>query len=351
MEQQHDEMFMMVAQRCGGIGPLLDAFFSFLYRKTDFFHVMQEGENMGFAPGVAEKLVLGHFHKYEAMAVKKRGTGAPSAKGKGRGKDGGVPHVGTVRTSSGSNGGSGNSTASKSSSKAACSTAATSQITPVPTPAPAAEGARVISASEIDAKAGASHIKSSLALESTYNGGETEKYVWEQTIADVTIAVPLPAGTRSRDILCVIGRRHLKLQLKGGDVPVLDDDYPCDDRNNQCIWEQVKTEQSFWNFADGKCTIYLEKERESWWKSALHGHVEIDTTKVDSVKRVEDYDGETQGAIRKIMFDQDQKRKGLPTSDELKNMDMIKQVREGLGLHSLVRGAHLAAHGGRCAPA
>ena len=31
-----------------------------------------------------------------------------------------------------------------------------------------------------------------------------------------------------------------------------------------------------------------------------------------------DYDAETQGAIRKIMFDQDQKRKGMPSSDEMK---------------------------------
>ena len=26
--------------------------------------------------------------------------------------------------------------------------------------------------------------------------------------------------------------------------------------------------------------IYLEKEREAWWKSALHGDAEIDTTQV-----------------------------------------------------------------------
>jgi hypothetical protein len=93
------------------------------------------------------------------------------------------------------------------------------------------------------------------------------------------------------------------------------------------VWEQVKPDECVWNVNDSKCTIYLEKERESWWKSALHGDTQIDTTKVDSVKRVDEYDGETQGAIRKIMFDQDQKRKGLPTSDELKHADILKEVR------------------------
>ena len=38
---------------------------------------------------------------------------------------------------------------------------------------------------------------------------------------------------------------------------------------------------------------------------------------VDSKRKIEEYDDVTQGAIRKIMFDQDQQRKGLPTSDEI----------------------------------
>ena len=39
----------------------------------------------------------------------------------------------------------------------------------------------------------------------------------------------------------------------------------------------------------------------------MDGDEEIDTTKVDSTRDVSDYDGETQGHIRKIMFDQHQK--------------------------------------------
>ena len=39
----------------------------------------------------------------------------------------------------------------------------------------------------------------------------------------------------------------------------------------------------------------------------------------------------SQGAIRKIMFDQEQKRKGLPTSDELKNEDMLRKAWDAEG--------------------
>jgi hypothetical protein len=147
------------------------------------------------------------------------------------------------------------------------------------------------------------------------------------------------AGTRARDVVCVIGAGHLRVGLKG-QPPVLDDDFPCDARNGQEIWEKVKTAESYWNVdaaaAGGQTAVvvYLEKERESWWKSALHTTTtdeEIDTTKVDSTRSLYEYDGETQGAIRKIMFDQEQKRKGLPTSDELKNEDMLRKAWDAEG--------------------
>ena len=77
--------------------------------------------------------------------------------------------------------------------------------------------------------------------------------------------------------------------------------------------------------------IYLEKERECWWKSAVHGAEEIDTTKVDSTRDLYTYDDETQGAIRKIMFDQHQKRLGKATSDELKNEDMLRKAWDAEG--------------------
>ena len=47
------------------------------------------------------------------------------------------------------------------------------------------------------------------------------------------------------------------------------------------------------------------------------GDAKIDTSKVESTLKIDEYDAETQGQIRKIMFDQAEKRAGRPTSDEL----------------------------------
>jgi len=41
---------------------------------------------------------------------------------------------------------------------------------------------------------------------------------------------------------------------------------------------------------------------------------------------MEEYDGETQGAIRKIMFDQTQKVQGKPTSDQIRTADIMKEA-------------------------
>ena len=148
--------------------------------------------------------------------------------------------------------------------------------------APAAGGGK---GSALAAAAGAkssSHIAEQVGV--PYNGGVCAAFEWEQTLGDVTIHAPVPEGTRPRDIVCTIGRAHLLLTLRGAAAPIIDADFPCDARNGQEVWEKVKTVDSYWNLADlrGKpCVcVYLEKEREAWWKSAVHGASEIDTTKV-----------------------------------------------------------------------
>lgn len=58
-ERPLDAVFMTAAQRAGGIEPLLQEFFSFLNRRTDFYVVDSNPKRpMGFDNGVAEAMVL-----------------------------------------------------------------------------------------------------------------------------------------------------------------------------------------------------------------------------------------------------------------------------------------------------
>ena len=58
-----DEVFMGLASQHGGIEALLQTFFSFLHRKTDFYVVTETPTNMGFPPGDAEKIVGINIYK------------------------------------------------------------------------------------------------------------------------------------------------------------------------------------------------------------------------------------------------------------------------------------------------
>jgi hypothetical protein len=63
--------------------------------------------------------------------------------------------------------------------------------------------------------------------------------------------------------------------------------------------------------------LTLDKLKKTWWDTVLIGDEKIDTTLVDSRRRIDEYDESTQGALRKILFDQRQEQMGLPTLDEI----------------------------------
>jgi hypothetical protein len=47
------------------------------------------------------------------------------------------------------------------------------------------------------------------------NGGDYETYSWTQTLAEVTLAIPVPVGTKARFVACDIKSKHIKAGLKG----------------------------------------------------------------------------------------------------------------------------------------
>mmetsp|Transcript_19415 Transcript_19415/g.39900 ORF Transcript_19415/g.39900 Transcript_19415/m.39900 type:complete len:150 (-) Transcript_19415:100-549(-) len=92
--------------------------------------------------------------------------------------------------------------------------------------------------------------------------------------------------------------------------------------------------------------ITLDKVKRTWWESVVKGDPEIDTTKVDSTCKLDEYDTETQGAIRKIMFDQKQKALGLPSSDQLTTDALLEKASLLPGSPFLLPGTPLAGGGG-----
>lgn len=152
---------------------------------------------------------------------------------------------------------------------------------------------------------------------STYNGSTTEKYNWSQGINDLTVQIALPPGTKPADLKVDIGSRHLSVKFKKTGEVVIEGDF----------FEKVKVDETLWSVEDSKfLVINLEKASEVIWNTILKGDKEIDPKKVDNAKKLEEFDVETQGHLRKIFYEQDRQRKGMPTTDEEVQQQRFQKV-------------------------
>lgn len=91
--------------------------------------------------------------------------------------------------------------------------------------------------------------------------------------------------------------------------------------------EKIKSEESCWSLEDNKyLDLFLEKGQERIWKQAFKGHKEIDTKKVDNSKKLNEFDKDTQAALGKIMYEQNRKLNGLPTTEEQQKMNALREA-------------------------
>ncbi|GAB0494576.1 hypothetical protein MMPV_005870 [Pyropia vietnamensis] len=151
---------------------------------------------------------------------------------------------------------------------------------------------------------------SSKLAPSAGNGSTTSRYTWTQTLSDITLSIPLPPGTRGRDVRVTFGTTSLRVTTTGSDSPLLDDP----------LHAAVKADDGMWQVdaASGTLEVYLEKvDGTSWWPRAVVGEPELDLGRVaPENSKLSDLDGETRALVEKMMVDQRRRAAGLPTTDQ-----------------------------------
>ncbi|GAA5835889.1 hypothetical protein JCM5353_007731 [Sporobolomyces roseus] len=145
-------------------------------------------------------------------------------------------------------------------------------------------------------------------------------YRWRQTLNDVTVSVPVPQGTKAKQLTVEIKKLSIKVGLKG-EEPILAGELP----------KEIKVDECTWTLDDSReITISLEKgsSQQSWWPHVVTSAPKIDTKKINPENsKLSDLDGETRAMVEKMMFDNQQKQMGKPTSDQLKQQEMIQKLQ------------------------
>jgi len=145
-------------------------------------------------------------------------------------------------------------------------------------------------------------------------------YRWRQELSELDLTIEVPKGTRGKNLTVVIKKNYLSVGLKGQE-PIMAGD----------LHKDIKVEDSTWTLEDQSIVlVHLEKvNKMEWWAHVLTHHPKIDTTKiVPENSKLSDLDGETRGMVEKMMFDNQQKQLGKPTSDELKKQELLKRFQD-----------------------
>ena len=165
------------------------------------------------------------------------------------------------------------------------------------------------------------------------NGGTVDgKYVWTQTLSELSVIVPLPnQNTRGKDLIVVIGKNTLKVALKAaldggstttkGEGPIVDNK----------LYKSIIVDDSFWTIEDGnRLVLTLTKSNQmEWWECVCIGDPTINLQKVQPENSsLNDLDGETRQTVEKMMYDQRQKALGLPTSEEAKKFEILDKFKK-----------------------
>ena len=329
-DDRYDGMLIGMAQQAGGIEPLLDIFFGFLQRRTDFF----TGQPRPVVESTVNNCLAKHFsaaEKAAAQAAAKRAKAAAAAKP--------VPQQPAKPTATPAPASAPIEPvvqpASDGSYDVSAAPASTSTSKAQPSAAPAGAASASAAAASAVATSAATSAGTTPAVDDSGklrpnagNGADLERYSWTQTLRDVAISVPLPPGVHSgKAIRYELTPQHLKagyVDKAGAEQWVLDTELPTAVVPDDSYWTLEESDDDSGVYLLG---IFLQKvDSLGWWPRVAQDDPELDVGQVEPENsKLGDLDADSRATVEKMMFDQQQKARGLPTSDELQRQQVMEK--------------------------
>ncbi|KPI84527.1 hypothetical protein ABL78_6412 [Leptomonas seymouri] len=316
-DERFDSMLLAIAQQQQGIDGILDTFFSFLSRKTDFFT----------QPDMARRSVQQVMDRYSAIAEARQQRAKESeaaakreaAQKQKQMEQSGHPTSSRVEVLDDEEELNA-AAAAKAAQAAAERKAQLEKAQKAVDEAKAAKAAEVVEEDTKEAFADTADAPRGLPP-TPGNGFAYEKYIFSQSLQEAEVRVPLPVtNARGKQLNVVITGNHLTVGMKG-QQPIVDGD----------LYAKVLAEECVWTIEDGSTvvvTLYKQNAME-WWKTIFMGDPEIDLQKVmPENSKLDDLDADTRQTVEKMMYDQRQKMMGKPTSEEQKKQDMLRKFME-----------------------
>jgi len=299
-DERFDGVLLNIAQQSGSIENILDSFFGFLQRKTDFFTGCADEQ-------AAEQIVLKYYKKHWKAGLKRRQeqqerNKVADAERKKKAEDQKRKDEEEFKRRQ------------EEAKKRKEEQPKIEEVTEE-------EAAKIKDEKKEKKEDGDEEEdeKDSKEPPPEGNGGKTDKYNWTQTLSALEIFVPVPPGVKAKQIICDIGNDTLKLGVKGEPLILTGK-----------LHAKVKPDDCMWTLIDNKIVqITIEKfDNMKWWTCVMEGDAGIDTKKiVPENSKLSDLDGETRMTVEKMMYDQRQKSMGKPTSDQEKQHELLEKFK------------------------
>jgi hypothetical protein len=318
--QAMDAPLIALTQRCNGdLRQVLFAFFSFLNRRTDFYLVPHPDDDdegissMGFAEGDAEKILLASFRQFPLRRVPKGATNAGCKVGGGIATKGSETKSVAARslTQTEQKGNTTTGAASDDDDDDDNNDDSVAAATATPSSLPSVDQHDDSIPSNM--KDVAYNEQNGLQIP-VGNGGSTPRYKWTQTLEEISVLIGIPKSLHGKDLNVSITCSKLSVKSKRPLLPGQTAPHVFVEGD---LVENVRADESTWTVEGGVMIVTLDKLKKQFWSTVIAGDEKIDTEFVDSRRHISDYDDATQAQLRKIIFDQTQYHKGLPSSDEI----------------------------------